>query len=228
MGPPGTQLRPPTPPSSTPGPWPTPTPGPSYTLTPVSVLPSSTAMPSPSIDAQCAPTVPLTIWTPTPTAPLPKGTPTPIATPPPGSVWIGNTLYVPGPDGQLCPYPGCPTPPPRVRLRFDPGRVDWVGVGLDVGGIIADIVTLGTTGKLADVSEVARTAEKVLDVTSIAIDWPPFSISVVKAERPGTASADIVLDFVDLVSPVPIVVDLISLGIGLARGFYEEPLDDEP
>ncbi|MGB9873271.1 MAG: hypothetical protein ACPLYD_16640, partial [Anaerolineae bacterium] len=109
------------------------------------------------------------------------------------------------------------------HLKFNPGMVDWVGAGLDLGGIIADTVSLGTAGKLTDIAKIARTTGKVVDLSAIAWSWPPFSIGVIKGAPAGNEALELGVDVMDLLSPVPFVFDIVGLAVNINKGIYWMP-----
>lgn len=56
------------------------------------------------------------------------------------------------------------------HLKFDVSRVDWIGVGLDATGIVADVVTAGVGGRAINgvqIAGVARVAGQTLDVADV-------------------------------------------------------------
>lgn len=109
------------------------------------------------------------------------------------------------------------------HLKFAPNKVDWVEVGLDVGGIVADIVSLGTVGKLPDIAKIARATGKMTDLSAIAWSWPPFAIRVITEMPAGNESLGFGIDFADLLSPVPVVFDVVGLFVNLGQGVYRIP-----
>lgn len=129
---------------------------------------------------------------------------------------------MPGPDGELCPYPGCPRPYSPPALRFDPSRVNWVEASFDIAGIGADVISLGMVGRLVNAADTARRAGDVLDVLSVATDWPQFSIGIIKGDLSTTEGANFGLDIAGLF--VPILPDVVSLTMNFSQGLY---LEDE-
>lgn len=98
--------------------------------------------------------------------------------------------------------------------------MDWIKASFDIGGIVADVISLGMVGRLANAADTARRTGDVLDVLNIAIDWPQFSIGVVQGDLSTTEGANFGLDVAGLF--VPILPDAVSLTINLSQGFYLE------
>ncbi|MBC7251746.1 MAG: hypothetical protein H5T62_15900 [Anaerolineae bacterium] len=94
-------------------------------------------------------------------------------------------------------------------------------LSLDAGGIIADVVSLGTVGRLTNTAKIARKTGDVLDVLSVARSWSSFSIAAVRGDFSVAEGADFGLDIAGLF--VPVVPDVLSLGVNLSQGLYYVP-----
>ena len=119
--------------------------------------------------------------------------------------------------------------PPYNRLRFNRNRVDWVGAGLDAGGILLDAVSLGTAGKAPDVAKLARRAGMVDDLGAFARSWASASVAAMKGDLSGyevifgPEAVDLYVDAADLVSPVPFMFDGVGLYLNFSRAVYRSP-----
>ncbi len=104
----------------------------------------------------------------------------------------------------------------HVYLRTKPtSAVDWVGAGLDAGGIVADVLTYGTGGRLINGIQVAVAAGKAgaaLDVASIWYDAISAATAVRHGDRRAFRSGAIDVGLDVLGAGVPILFDVASLG----------------
>ena len=110
--------------------------------------------------------------------------------------------------------------------------MDWVGFGLDAGGIILDAITLGTVGKTADMAKLGRTAGSIGDLgdmTAFAISWAQAALATMAGDRSGKEvvfgpeATDLYVDAADLASPIPIVFDTIGLYRNVSQAVYWAP-----
>jgi RHS repeat-associated protein len=119
----------------------------------------------------------------------------------------------------------------HIRLKFDAGRVDWVGVGLDATGIVADILSGGTGGRAINgiqiVDAAASTRYYITRLSllhtsySLAVDIQDGEVGVGNWAGAALEWGDFGLDYIGL--SVPIFPDAAGLILGITEGFYWTP-----
>jgi hypothetical protein len=98
------------------------------------------------------------------------------------------------------------------RQKLDLGRVDWVGAALDVGGILADVFTIGIAGRLTNGAKLAKGGKSVGQAfAALDVAWggQATARAVVSGEISGDDLAGFGADVFGLY--IPIVPDLVSL-----------------
>ena len=66
-------------------------------------------------------------------------------------------------------YPATPfiTPANARYLHFDPGKVDWIDVGLDGGGLVCDLLAYGIPGRVLNGGKAIKGATKIGDALNV-------------------------------------------------------------
>ena len=111
-----------------------------------------------------------------------------------------------------------------IHLQFDATRVDWLGVGLDATGIVADAVTAGAGGRVINgiqIADVARVTGETLDVASMYNSGAALAVDIHEGNSSGASLAGFGLATAGLY--VPVIPDAVSLLWGLSQGFYSTP-----
>ncbi len=108
------------------------------------------------------------------------------------------------------------------QLQFDPGRVDWVGAGLDLAGIAADAFTLGVAGRLDNAAKLARTRG---DLVGKGINLADVASGVAHVVREGEVTRDNILGLATDVAGfwIPIGPDVLGLLLNFAQACYRTP-----
>ena len=107
-------------------------------------------------------------------------------------------------------------------VGIDPSRCDGVGAALDIGGLLLDTITLGQGSRATNLAKVARGLKKLVDVVSISLSWPPVAISLSTGDLAPGDGVGFVLDIAGVVSPVPFIPDILSLGANLSEAVTVE------
>ncbi|MBC7264510.1 MAG: hypothetical protein H5T64_09190 [Chloroflexi bacterium] len=110
------------------------------------------------------------------------------------------------------------------HYQLDPGRVDWVGAGLDAGGIAADALTYGAGGRLVNVAEIAVAGRQIgdaLDVVSLVRSGYPFARGTLRGGLSYAQVRDFSLDTAALW--IPFVPDFVSLVANFREASYPVP-----
>ncbi len=108
---------------------------------------------------------------------------------------------------------------PQVHYVFHLENVDWVGVGLDAGGILADAVSFGAGGRVINgiqVGKGARVAGQMLDSMSLLQSGMPLAVDLAEGDAMQAQGVDFGLALTGVY--IPILPDVISLGRGLKQG----------
>ncbi len=110
------------------------------------------------------------------------------------------------------------------HLKFDPSKVDWVGVGLDTAGIIADSISFGIGGRGVKAAKIARAAEQasvLISDISLYRTGIPFALNYTRGDASLPQAIDFALDALGLY--IPFGPDAISLAWEVSKGFYFMP-----
>ena len=105
----------------------------------------------------------------------------------------------------------------HYHLRFkDSDQIDWVGVGLDAGGIVADVVSGGAGGRVVNgiqVARAARTTGDALNALSVGMSIGYLGVAIDQGKDVSARSRDLALATAGFF--IPIAPDVISLTRGL-------------
>jgi hypothetical protein len=97
-------------------------------------------------------------------------------------------------------------------------QVDWLAVGLNAGGIGADLLTAGAGGRVVNGIQVARAAKQagdVLDLVSLHKSSYALAVSLSQGTATSESARDVALDLIGVA--IPILPDVISLWYDLFR-----------
>jgi hypothetical protein len=99
----------------------------------------------------------------------------------------------------------------RNVLSLDASAVDWIGAGLDVGGLVIDGLTCGGGQMVEDSISFLRTAEDTINLASVGWSGPPWLLSIAIEDMSVSESVGFGVDLLDLVLPVPFAADIAGL-----------------
>jgi len=108
--------------------------------------------------------------------------------------------------------------------RFDPSGVDWVGVGLDAVGILADTISHGIGGRATNAAQVARAAEQagvLINAASLLRSGVPLAVDLAEGDPSLADSIGFGLDVAGIYFPFG--PDMAGIVWGISEGFYFTP-----
>jgi len=93
--------------------------------------------------------------------------------------------------------------------RFNPGKVDWLGAGLDAAGIVCDAFSFGLAGRATNAVKLAKGAGKALSVADFGRSILDASSKADRGENVDNETWGVIWDFAGLF--VPFVPDSVGL-----------------
>jgi hypothetical protein len=102
------------------------------------------------------------------------------------------------------------------RTEYHPENIDWLGAGLDGGGIIADLFTFGLAGRFINGAKIAKTTGNTIGAVDLV-----YGTSQVVQSPSASTGASWLTDVVGLY--VPIIPDAIGLLLNFGEAVEFQP-----
>jgi len=116
-----------------------------------------------------------------------------------------------------------------LHPTYDPGRVDWTGIGIDALGIAADLLSLGVAGRLVNGTKAGWTMTRVgdalggfADAGGLGRDLPRWVMT--EPKRVDAAAFGLALDVAGVFPGLGVIwPDAIGIVLGVTEGYAQTP-----